>query len=377
MSAELFDSQRAQGIAMKVLTDATATQMGTLHAIGQRLGLFATVASEGPLTAQSLATAAGIDERYAIEWLSAMACDRLLEYEPATRQFWMSPEQRACLVDQTNPFFVGGFALLMPDFWKNVDQLQQAFVTGGGVHRENFGEEWNCGFELASGPAFVNRLVQEWLPALPGVVSKLRNGGSMADVGCGNGRALIEVAKAFPTARLVGFDVHAPVLEQARANAEMADVGDRITFLQGDAASGIPGSFDLITCHDVVHDLAQPVPAMTAIRKALAPGGTFFVLEFNLYSDLEDNIAHPFGLGAFGYSASLNFCMTTALAEGGVGTGTCMGERRFRAFAAEAGFSRVDRLDIPNDPLHIFFSLRAEPERWTEGRHGWPYAGKW
>jgi hypothetical protein len=65
-------------------------------------------------------------------------------------------------------------------------------------------------------------------------------------------------------------------------------------------------------------------------------------------------------MGAFGYSASLNFCLTTALAEGGIGTGTCMGERRFREFAAEAGFTSVRRIDFDTSPLHIFFELKSE-----------------
>jgi SAM-dependent methyltransferase len=360
MSVELFDIGRAQGIAMKVLADTTATQMGTLHLIGQRLELFGAVAQEGPLTAAELAESAAIDERYAREWLSAMASDRFVEYDAATETFWMTPEQRACMVEKQHPFYVGGFVHLMPDFWGNVDLLEKAFVEGGGVDRSHFGEEWHCGFERVSGPAFINNLVRTWLPALPGAVEKLQAGGSMADVGCGNGRALIEVARAFPNASLTGYDVYAPALDKARRNADAAGVGDRISFQLADAASGISGKHDLITCHDVVHDLADPVPAMASIRKALEPGGSFFVLEFNLFSDLEDNIAHPLGMGAFGYSASLNFCLTTALAEGGIGTGTCMGERRFREFAAEAGFTSVRRIDFDTSPLHIFFELKSE-----------------
>ncbi len=78
----------------------------------------------------------------------------------------------------------------------------------------------------------------------------------------------------------------------------------------------------------------------------------------HLFGDLASNIEHPLGLGAFGYSASVNYCMTQALAAGGVGTGTCMGEERIRALATEAGFSRVDRVDYPNNPFNIFYVLQ-------------------
>lgn len=51
--------------------------------------------------------------------------------------------------------------------------------------------------------------------------------------------------------------------------------------------------------------------------------------------------------------------MTTALAVGGEGTGTCMGETKMREFADEAGFSHFRRLDFPGNPFNIFYELRA------------------
>jgi hypothetical protein len=84
-------------------------------------------------------------------------------------------------------------------------------------------------------------------------------------------------------------------------------------------------------------------------------------MEFNFSSDLGENIQHPMGLGAFGYSASVNYCLTTALAMGGVGTGTCMGERVFREYAAAAGYTHVRRHDFPASPLNLFFEVWSEP----------------
>ncbi len=159
--------------------------------------------------------------------------------------------------------------------------------------------------------------------------------------------------------RVLAIDLHAPAIEAARANAEAAGVGDRIRFEVRDVGEGIPGEYDLITCFDVVHDMPFPRQALPQIRAALAPGGSFFVLEFNFSDELRANIDHPFGLGSFGYGASVNYCMTTALAAGGEGTGTCMGERRLRALAAEAGFSEVRRLDFPQNPLNLIFEIKA------------------
>ena len=215
-----------------------------------------------------------------------------------------------------------------------------------------------------------------WLPALhPDLVRQLPQSGldpgdaadrppparrrTVADVGCGNGLALIELATGYPSAKLVGCDIHPPAIEAARRNAEEAGPGDRIRFEVLDVTQGLPGDYDLITRFDVIHDLPHPRQALRAIRKALAPGGSFFVLEFNFSDDLQENIDHPFGIGAFGYAASVNYCMTTALAAGGEGTGTCMGERRLREFAAAAGFGRVTLLDLPQNPFNLIFELKA------------------
>ncbi len=358
ISQEL-DISTAQAFGMKVLGDLTASMMGTLTVVGDRLGLFAALAEGGPATSDRFAERAGIDPRYAREWLSAMACHGYVAYDNATAQFSLTPEQAFCLVNPDSPLYLTSTFAYQPDYWRNVDELTEAFRAGGGVPQERFGAEWRCGFERFSRTGFVNNLGRDWIPAMPEVHRRLEAGGTAADVGCGNGQALIELARCYPAARLVGFDHHRPAIEAARANAEAAGVADRVRFEALDAAAGIPGAYDLVTCFDVVHDMPRPVEGMRAIRHALAPGGSLFVLEFNFASDLQANIDHPFGVGAFGYAASVNYCMTTALAAGGVGTGTCMGEDRFRAYAAEAGFGEVRRLDFPNNPLNLFFEAKA------------------
>jgi 2-polyprenyl-3-methyl-5-hydroxy-6-metoxy-1,4-benzoquinol methylase len=360
MSAtQTLDIEKAQLLGMKLLGDTTGGLMGVLMVVGDRLGLFDTLAAAGPLTSDGLARSAGITERYAREWLSAMACQGYVAYDNATSTFSLTPEQVFCLVNRDSPLYMTSIFGVLPDYWRNIDRLTDAFQNGGGVPQACFGDEWLCGFQRFSRTAFVNFLTQDWIPAMPEIDARLRAGGTVADIGCGNGIALIEIARAYPDAKLVGFDFHAPAIEAARANAGAAGVADRIRFEVRDAGQGIPGSYDLITCFDVVHDMPFPRQTLPQIRAALAPGGSFFVLEFNFSDDLQENIDHPFGIGAFGYAASVNYCMTTALAIGGEGTGTCLGERRLRALAAEAGFSDVRRLDFPQNPFNLIFEVKA------------------
>ena len=354
-----LDMSKVQTFAFKMVADITACQMGTLITVGDRLGLFTLLADSAPVTSAEFASKAGIQERYAREWLSAMACHGYVAYDSTQKQFSMTPEQAFCAANPDSPFFLTPMIVMAQSYWDNLDLLTNAFQHGGGVPQERFGTDWRCGFERFSRTAFRNNLAQDWIPGMPQVDSALRAGGTVADVGCGNGQALIFLAQAYPEATLVGFDSYAPSVETANANAAAAGLSDRLRYEAYDASEGIPGSYDLITTFDVVHDMPRPRPALKQIRSALKSEGTYFVLEFNFWSDLQKNIDHPLGIGAFGYSASVNYCMTQALAVGGEGTGTCMGEDKMRELASEAGFTQFRPLDFPNNPFNLFYELRG------------------
>jgi SAM-dependent methyltransferase len=354
-----LDMQKVQSFAFKIIGDITAQQMGTLSAVADRLGLFNSLADAGPATSAEFAARAGINERYAREWLSAMACHGYVGYDEATQRFTLPDEHAYCLADPDSPFYLGSLFVMAQPYWRNLDRFTEAFKRGGGVPQECYGAEFWCGFERFTRTGFRNNLCQDWIPAMPQVEAQLRAGGSIADVGCGNGQALIFLAQGYPDATLVGYDNYPPAIEAANANARAAGLANRLRYEVCDVTRGIPGNHDLITTFDVVHDMPRPRPAMREIRRALKPEGTYFVLEFNFFGDLQRNIDHPLGIGAFGYSASTNYCMTQALAVGGEGTGTCMGEEQMRALALEAGFNHFRRIDFPQNPFNLFYEIRA------------------
>jgi SAM-dependent methyltransferase len=355
-----LDMAKVRAFASKTLGDITSAQMDLLGLIADRLGLWRILAAAGPVTSAEFAEDAQIDERYAREWLAAMACHGTLTYDDATGRFTLPPEHAFVLADQDSPLYLGCFPGMHQAVWDNADLLTAAFRRGGGVPQDRYGDNFWCAFERFSRSAFKNNLVQQWLPAMPRADAALRSGGAVADVGCGNGQALLFLARGYPDATLVGYDSYAPAIAAAIANAEAAGLAHRVHYEICDAARGLPGTYDLITTFDVIHDMPRPGPALRAIRRALKPGGTYFVQEPNFFSDLRQNIDHPLGIGAFGYSTSIGYCLTQALAAGGEGTGTCLGETRLRELATEAGFAHFRRLDFPDNPFSLGYELRAE-----------------
>src|SRR4051812_29340351 len=56
----------------------------------------------------------------------------------------------------------------------------------------------------------------------------LEAGGTVLEMGCGTGRNLIAVARAYPEAELYGFDISEEMLKTAKTSVSRAGLGDRI-----------------------------------------------------------------------------------------------------------------------------------------------------
>ncbi len=353
---EPLDQAKLEAFSNKAFQNLSATYATAMCILGDRLGLFKALAARGPSTSAELAEEAGINERYAREWLSALACADYIRYDPATRRFSLSPEQAAVLADEGGPFFIGGEYQQLPALLGILDPLAEAFRQGGGVPQSAYHESLYTGMERNALVTYRHLLVQQWIPAMPETRAALERGIRVADVGCGSGHALIALAQAFPNSHFTGYDVYAPTIALARRNAEEASVADRVRFVALDASRGIPEQYDLITTFIVIHDAANPRALLRAIHDALRPGGTYFCAEVKASSRLEKNIGP---MGAYCYGTSVLYCMTTSLAEGGEGLGTAgMPVVKVQELCAEAGFSSVRRLDIDH-PFRHFFEVKV------------------
>ena len=183
-------------------------------------------------------------------------------------------------------------------------------------------------------------LVQDWLPALDGVVDRLKAGAVVADVGCGHGLSTILMAQAFPASRFTGYDFHPASIAAATAHARSHGLAN-LTFEVGRAQDFGGSGFDLITCFDCLHDMGDPKAAAAHIRQALKQGGTWMVVEPMAGNTLEENI-NP--VGRLYYAASTMICVPTSLAqETGLALGAQAGETRLAEVIRSGGFSRVRR----------------------------------
>ena len=331
--------------------------MGTLSTIADRLGLWESLAEGGPATSAEFADRARINERYAREWLAAMACHGYIAYDDGTKRFRMPPEQAFVLVDADSPFYLGSLFPMAPAYWRNLDLLTEAFQHGGGVPQETYGDEFWCGFERFTRTGFRNNLAQDWVPAMPQADAALRAGGAVADIGCGNGQALLFLAQGYPDAPWSATTTTRPPSRRPTPTPRRPGWP---TGCATRSATWRGASRHLRPDHHVRRGPRHAPPAARRWRRSRrsSPTAPTSCWSSTSPATCKQNIDHPMGIGAFGYSASANYCMTQALAVGGEGTGTCMGEEKMRELAAEAGFTHFRRLDFPQNPFNLFYEIR-------------------
>jgi 2-polyprenyl-3-methyl-5-hydroxy-6-metoxy-1,4-benzoquinol methylase len=356
VTAATFDEARAEAFVGTVLTNFGAAFASLLTAIGDKLGLFKDLASNGPATSEDLATRTGIDERYAREWLAQMQAVGYLEYDPPSGEYTLPAEHVPALAEERGPVFFGGAHQMLLGLGDALAPLTDAFRSGGGVPQAAYGDDWWDGMARFTASWFENLLLPVWIPAMPDVQQKLEAGSRLADVGCGTGLALVRMAQAFPSSTFVGYDLYAPWIDRARVLAAESGVEDRVRFETRDASKGLAEQFDVITTFDVIHDAIDPRGILRSIRRALRDDGIYVCLDINC-SDRVENNSGPLGTTFYGFSVL--YCMTTSLAHGGEGLGTCgFHPELVNEYCKEAGFSAVRQLPLDN-PFNNVYEVRA------------------
>ncbi len=346
-----LDEERLNQHVQTALNDVGATAHAPLVVIGDRLGLYETLADAGPLTSTGLAEETDTAERYVREWLRSQAAGGYVSYDPETDRYSLTPEQTAVLVDENSPAFMAGNFQVALSAAKIEPQLAEAFRTGEGVGWHEHDVDLFDATERSWRPQYAANLADNWIPALDGVDSTLRAGGRVADVGCGHGASTILLAEAYPESTVVGVDYHEASIEAARERATNAGVSDRVRFEVATAKSYDGARYDFVTTFDAFHDMGDPVGAAAHIRDTLTDDGTWMLVEFAASDAVEDNL-NPMGRAA--YSISTLACTPCALdQEGERVLGAQAGEAAIREVVTDGGFTRFRR--AAETPLnHVF-----------------------
>jgi 2-polyprenyl-3-methyl-5-hydroxy-6-metoxy-1,4-benzoquinol methylase len=348
------EAQRAALVERLFQSGIAVLEMFSVY-VGDRLGLYRALAKGGPATSAQLARVAGIDERYAREWLEQQAVAGLLEVQTENadgtrREYRLPAGHQEVLLDADSPNYLAPLTWAIPGLAATLPALFKAYRDGGGVPYTEYGAEFRNSIASLNRPMFINQLGADWLPAMSDVHSRLREDppARVADVGCGTGWSSIAIGQAYPKVRVDGFDLDDGSITTARENATKAGVEDRVSFHVRDAAAqGQSAAYDLVTAFETIHDMSDPVAALAAMRALVAPGGAVLVAD--------ERVAEAFTAPGdererFMYGWSILHCLPVGRVDPpALGTGTVMRPDTLRRYARQAGFSEVEILPIESD----------------------------
>jgi SAM-dependent methyltransferase len=328
-------------------------EIAAIH-IGDRLGFYRSLDAQGPGTSGELAAATGTAERYVREWLEQQAVAGFLtvadpDAAPEDRRYGLPAAHRPVLVEETDLNYLAPLARLAVGVLGPLDDLLAAYRGGDAVPYEAYGADVREGIAELNRPQFLN-LLADWLGSIPEIDARLRAQppAHVADLACGSAWSSIALARAYPDVTVDAIDVDPGSIEAARANVAAAALDDRVRAIVHDASdTQLPGSYDLITIFEALHDMNHPVQALQTARRSLAPGGSVVIAD----ERVADRFTAPGDeIERFNYGWSVLHCLTVAmLDEDSAGTGTAIRADTVRAYADAAGFTSVDELPIEHD----------------------------
>jgi 2-polyprenyl-3-methyl-5-hydroxy-6-metoxy-1,4-benzoquinol methylase len=333
-----------------------ALELFTVY-LGERLGLYRALATDGPATSAELAARTGTAERYVREWLEHHAASGLLEVDdpaagPLARRYRLPPAHARVLADPDDVRYQALNGVLITRAGRYLPQLAEAFRSGGAPPPLPWAPEGRPEYNRA---VFLNLLGRQWLPAIADVDRRLRRepAAQVADLACGAGWSSIAIAQAYPLVWVDGFDLDPDVIAVARRHAEEAGVSGRVSFSVTDASGpGWSGRYDLVTIFEGLHDMSRPVDALRAARGMLTRSGSVIVAD-ELVAD-EFTAPAP-ELERYHYGWSVVSCLPAAMGDPHTSaTGAVMRPATLRRYAQQAGFAHVEVLPLETETWRFY-----------------------
>jgi 2-polyprenyl-3-methyl-5-hydroxy-6-metoxy-1,4-benzoquinol methylase len=355
--------QQAEELGGRLFNAAIETlDLLSVH-LGDRLGLYRSLAQDGPATPDQLAKRASIHPRYAREWLEQQAATGILTVDDASageneRTYSLPAGHAEALTDPDSPFSIAPVARAVVSCARTLPKVLEAFRSGGGVDWAAYGAD---GIEAQGDfnrPWLVHQFGKEFLPSVPDVHARLQADppAHVADIACGVGWSSVAIARAYPKARVDGLDSDEMSVGLAQTYAKENGIADRVTFAVHDAAAQpLTGTYDLAVMIEALHDVARPVEVLANIRRSLSPRGCLIVADervgetFRAPADEVERLLYGF---------SITMCLPAGMTEQpSAATGTVMRPATLRTYAADAGFSGVSVLEQIEHPLLRFYRL--------------------
>lgn len=355
MDRQDYNNSKADEFASKMFQFLNSGMLSLMISIGYKTGLFDIIAQLKPSTSQEISQASKLNERYIREWLGAMVTGNIIEYDPLTEKYFLPKEHSAFLTRKSGIDNLAVLAQYVSLMGNVEDKIVECFRNGGGLPYSEYPKFQQLQAEETA-RIFDSMLTNQILPLIPGINNRLNDGIRVLDIGCGRGRAVNLMGKAFSRSKFTGCDIsHEGILS---AKEEAKNMG--LTNVQFEIKDALLveelGKFDLITAFDTIHDQVQPTKVLKAINASLNNDGFFLMQDIAASSKVEKNIDSI--LAPTLYTISTMHCMSVSLAFDGEGLGTMWGKELAVNKLTEAGFKDIKIKNVEGDIMNYYYVSR-------------------
>jgi SAM-dependent methyltransferase len=348
---QTFATKDAQ--AMKIFEWAAGAASLRMAYYGLKLGLLEAIArTPGGLTLAELAEGTGLDQRYLTAWARTALAGELLEYRPASGKFTLAPFMDQLLLDDADFQYSAGLATSFAVESRLADRIAERFQTGEGIPFAEFGSEMVDSIHAFSKAAYELFLPSVLLPALPDVMSRLREGGTILELGCGAGAGLVSLAHTFPDCTVTGLDPDPTSIALARRRIDEAGLSEHVHAeeMRGEDLTS-EDAFDFIYVQISLHEMDDARAVLANARRALKEGGTLLITEIRGPERMEDAVG-PYN--AVLSHIDLFYEIPQALAKGGHAVGFFT-RAEVETMAIEAGLTNFREVEL-DQPLYAAFA---------------------
>jgi ubiquinone/menaquinone biosynthesis C-methylase UbiE len=248
--------------------------------LGVDTGLFARLAKnkEG-IEASALSRELDLNTEYVEHFLQAAYSLHLLDLDFPTGKFRFPSHMDVILGKPENFWYLGNLAHLYIVGARDFEHLPELLRTGGRNPYQDHDEEFFDAVAYAT-EVLARFVAKAVIPRIPGF--KEREDIIALDIGCGEGSALIALAKAFPKCRVTGIDIEPYSIEKANIRIRSNGLEDRVEArVVGAEELDEREKFDLVTLIQVLHETKQEVRDNILARaySALRAGGAIVVID--------------------------------------------------------------------------------------------------
>ena len=355
MDKQDYDSSKAEEFSSKMFQLLNSGMLSLMISIGYKTGLFDIISELKPSTSQEISQAANLNERYIREWLGAMVTGNIIKYDPLSEKYHLPKEHSTFLTRKSG---IDNLAVLTQyvSLMGNVeDKIVECFRNGGGLPYSEYPKFQQLQAEETA-RIFDSMLTNQILPLIPEINNRLKDGIKVLDIGCGGGRAINLMGRAFPRSNFTGCDISHEGISSAKEEAKNMGLTNVHFEIKDALLVEDLGKFDLITAFDTIHDQAQPTKVLKAIYESLNSGGFFLMQDIAASSKVEKNIDSL--LAPTLYTISTMHCMSVSLAFNGEGLGTMWGKELAVKKLTEAGFKDINVKNVEGDIMNYYYLAR-------------------